>query len=71
MCYQDGYKDKKWCELFKVVGVVVKKKGFVVIGVDVLVEVVGVMLGFVYVYFGFKVGLLDVVIVNEMEWSCV
>lgn len=69
MRYQDGYKQQKRRELLKAAGAVAKKKGFAATGVDALAEAAGVTSGAVYAHFGSKAGLLDAVIVNEMERS--
>lgn len=69
MRYQDGYKDQKRRELLKAAGAAAKKKGFAATGVDALAEAAGVTSGAVYAHFGSKAGLLDAVIVNEMERS--
>ncbi|MCD2172998.1 TetR/AcrR family transcriptional regulator [Rhizobium sp. C4] len=69
MRYQDGYKDQKRRDLLKAAGAAAKKKGFAATGVDALAEAAGVTSGAVYAHFGSKAGLLDAVIVNEMERS--
>ncbi len=69
MRYQDGYKDQKRRELLKSAGAAAKEKGFAATGVDALAAAAGVTSGAVYAHFGSKAGLLDAVIVNEMERS--
>ena len=69
MRYQDGYKDQKRRELLKAAGAAAKKKGFAATGVDALAQAAGVTSGAVYAHFGSKAGLLDAVIINEMERS--
>lgn len=69
MRYQDGYKDQKRRELLKAAGAAAKRKGFAASGVDALAEAAGVTSGAVYAHFGSKAGLLNAVIVNEMERS--
>lgn len=69
MRYQDGYKEQKRRELLKAAGAAAKQNGFAATGVDALAQAAGVTSGAVYAHFGSKAGLLDAVIVNEMERS--
>ncbi len=69
MRYQEGYKEQKRRDLLKAAGAAAKKNGFAATGVDALAEAAGVTSGSVYAHFGSKAGLLDAMIVNEMERS--
>ncbi|SOC83230.1 transcriptional regulator, TetR family [Ensifer adhaerens] len=69
MRYRNEYKAEKRRELLQAAGAAAKQKGFAATGVDALAEAAGVTSGAVYAHFGSKSGLLDAVIVNEMERS--
>ncbi|HWU62062.1 MAG TPA: TetR/AcrR family transcriptional regulator [Ensifer sp.] len=69
MRYQDGYKNEKRRQLLKAAGAHAKTKGFASTGVDALAEAAGVTSGSIYAHFGSKAGLLEAVIINEMERS--
>ena len=69
MRYQDGYKDEKRKALLKSAGAAAKRKGFAATGIDTFAAAAGVTSGALYAHFGSKGGLLDALIVSEMERS--
>ncbi len=69
MRYSPGYKEKKYAELLKTSGRVLKKNGFAATGVDALMHAAGMTSGAFYSHFASKSDLLLSIVTSELTNS--